>query len=189
MKKDPEVIRGDGERVVGHACRSCGLLYTTKHYHDSLERAAACCEPQDCPGCKKKMQKHYFLCSDCQKLKRLRAFQSKPDAVWDGSYPVCLFDEDRYFFHPDEVADYLADWHEDADSLDDFPEFEACSKLENRNFDVSELVEWDSDWGEIEDAEEINAHVDEWVEKHVPARYEGNGQRITNRIKELFYGG
>ena len=50
-----ERIHGDNDRLIGHSCRKCGLLYTTKQYRDDhQQRAETCCSEKPCPGCGKK---------------------------------------------------------------------------------------------------------------------------------------
>lgn len=171
-----ERIHGDNDRLIGHSCRKCGLLYTTKQYRDDhQQRAETCCSEKQCPGCGKKLEKYRTKCWACCQHDSLLKFAAKPEAVWDGKYPVALFNNDKYFFHEEELADYLAD-------IEDYPEIEACDEMGNRRFSVSEHVEWDDEHGDIGNENEIDDYVNKWIKDNVPPRYTGNGQRITEQV-------
>lgn len=173
-----ERIYGDNNRLIGYACRKCGILYTTKHYRDDhQQRAETCCSDKPCPVCGKTLEKYRTKCFACSQHERLMKFAAKPEEAWDGKYPVTLFDDDRYFFHDEELCDYLADIEPG-----DYPEIEACDEMANRNFSVSEHVEWDDDFGNIDGEKEIDDHVNKWIKDNVPPRYTGNGQRITSQV-------
>ena len=57
-------------------------------------------------------------CVPCHTKKRNEKFLSFPVGKWDGETPLCLFDDDKYFFGED-VLDFLADEPEDE-------EFQIC---------------------------------------------------------------
>lgn len=173
-----ERIYGDNNRLVGYACRKCGLLYTAKNYReDYQQRAETCCQDKPCPTCGKKLEKYRLKCFQCSQQERYSQFAAKPESVWDGKYPVTLFGDDKYFFHDEELSDYLADIEPE-----DYPEIEACDEMGNRCFSVSEHVEWDDEHGDIGNENDIDDYVNKWIKDNVPPRYIGNCERITEQV-------
>lgn len=176
-----ELIYGDGNRIVGHACKKCGLLYTAKqHPSDHEEKAMKCCQPNSCPKCQKSMEKYRLTCFDCMRAEMHAKFAAKPESAWDGEWPVVLYGDDRYFFDEHELADYIDELEEPCEL-----EFEACDKVNYRAFHVAEHVEWDDEHGDIPNEQEIDKHVNDWIKANVPPLYTGNGQRITSQVMKV----
>lgn len=180
MEIQPELIRGNNDRVIGHACGKCGLMFTVRQYGDQHKTLATqCCLDRFCPDCNKPMSRYYKRCSQCQADERRRKFQAKEETPWDGSFPVCLFDDDRYFFDIEALADYVEELEEG-----DFPELEACSPVNKRDFSISEHLEWDDDrFGSLPGEAEIDDLVNTWIREKTPPLYESNGRRITEQVK------
>lgn len=50
--------------------------------------------------------KGWTCCEACRKKARTARYQALPFAEWDGGTPLCLFEDDTYFFDADEVLDF-----------------------------------------------------------------------------------
>lgn len=170
----PEVIRGNNDRIVGHACGKCGTFYSAKGNTDHVERASTCCKPHVCQQCQGESEKWYTKCRNCIRLNRLEAWRLKPWTKWDGSFPVMTWDDDKYIWCEDELAEYLEE------HASDELEFEGCSPVVLRSFDVEEFLQDElREDSEIAGAEEFNDTVNAWISENFPKTYIGNGTRIT----------
>ncbi len=180
-KKPVETITGNGGRIVGTACGECGIFYSAKGNVDHVERAETCCKPHICKQCGGESQKWHTLCRGCAHLKRLGAWQAKPDTRWDGSFPVMVWNDDQYLFDEDQLLEYV---HELEGGWEDM-EVEACDPVVPRSFDVHQFLADDfAEDGEMEgDWNGFNDTVNDWIKKHFPKTYIGNGERITVDVR------
>lgn len=60
----------------------------------------------ECGGVAKK---GWVRCEDCQRKTANEDYSKLPYKEWDGDEPICLYNDDRYFFSEDELMDYLYD--------------------------------------------------------------------------------
>ncbi len=65
------------------------------------------CTHQLC-GCGAVIEKGRGRCRSCQGTKDMVTYHALPVEKWDGTTPLCVFNEERFFFGED-VLDYLAD--------------------------------------------------------------------------------
>lgn len=180
-RKPVETITGNGGRIVGSACGECGIFYSAKGNTDHVERAETCCKPHVCKECGKESERWHTLCRNCAYLKRLREWQAKPDTEWDGSFPVMLWDDDKYFFDEEYLLEYVDEQEGGWENI----EIEACDPVVPRPFDVHEFLQDDlSEDGEVEgDWNTFNDTVNSWIKEHFPKTYIGNGKRITSALR------
>lgn len=175
-----EVIRGNNERVVGYACRKCGILYTVKGGDDAEDRAFTCCAPYACSECKAETERYHTLCRSCSYTKRLNAFIAKGETPWDGKFPIVVWDSDKYLFDEEQLLEYIHEYG--------WTEFEGCDEVVPRSFEVHDYLsddlhedsEMEGDWREFDKT--VNA----WIVEHFPKHYEGNGQRITPGVEYAY---
>lgn len=59
-------------------CETCGAVYENRSY-----------------------------CSPCHQKKRQEQFLALPEEDWDGTGPVCLWDDDKYFWDEDSLVEYM----------------------------------------------------------------------------------
>lgn len=53
--------------------------------------------------------KGWIRCEECRRKSANENYLKLPYKEWDGDAPICLYDDDRYFFSEDELIDYLYD--------------------------------------------------------------------------------
>lgn len=59
--------------------------------------------------CGNEMQKGYTICERCLSKKAIERYDKMPFKDWDGETPLVLFNDDRYFFHEEDIEMYLED--------------------------------------------------------------------------------
>lgn len=69
------------------------------------------CTHQVC-ACGTVHEKSRSICDKCISKQRNERYLSMPVVEWDESTPVCVFDDDRYFFDVDSLLDWMADLKE-----------------------------------------------------------------------------
>ncbi len=63
-----------------------------------------------CSKCGAVMRKTWMtLCAVCKVASTKERYNKLEKRSWDGSNPVCTFDDDRYFYSPEEVEEYCYD--------------------------------------------------------------------------------
>lgn len=56
--------------------------------------------------CGHEAERHWLACSECRIKKDRERYFSYPVVEWDGSTPIVIFDDDRYFFSEDDLLEY-----------------------------------------------------------------------------------
>ena len=59
--------------------------------------------------CGKPAEKLRVKCEECWKAERDKRFASLEKKPWDGKTPLCIWDDDRYFWCEDDLFDYCFD--------------------------------------------------------------------------------
>lgn len=169
MAKTVEVIRWEDAAVevtaTGWACKKCGRWYGDG---ESGERAARyCCHndgPCQTPGCSNRANRRYTICRSCQEVNASERWAAMPRVAWDGETPICMFEDDRYFFHEDDLADWMDNNEIAPEQIrlvlcepDNGPVFDMADYLEEHLLEEYEL-----------DADAINATVNEWIRSNAP---------------------
>lgn len=54
-------------------------------------------------------KKGWLRCDDCIIKTRNENYTKLPYKEWDGKEPVCLYDDDKFFFDEESLTDYLYD--------------------------------------------------------------------------------
>lgn len=74
---------------------------------EHLARWAGCTHKRcDCGGI---MDRGYTRCLDCIADEDRKRWEALPAVEWDGDAPLCLFDDDHFFFSPWELLEYCED--------------------------------------------------------------------------------
>lgn len=76
--------------------------------------------------------KSWTKCDACIQKSRLKKFNSFPSQAWDESVPVCIFDDDKFFFSLSE----LEDWAEDEEIQIESMNFVICEPEPLRELDL-----------------------------------------------------
>ena len=59
--------------------------------------------------CGEEVSKNWIKCEKCRHKKDVEKFRALESREWDGKTPLCLYNDDRYFFSEDELYDYAED--------------------------------------------------------------------------------
>lgn len=159
----------------GWACKTC-----RRYYAEDEHLARWCCAkdlPCDTEGCQKRKTRGYTVCDSCRETLDLKRWLALPEVPWDGKTPLCLDDDDRYFFDADDLLEHVA---EHDLKLEDMrlviceergkPEFDMYEWLEDY---LAEGMEHEAGW------DSINEKVNAWISEHVPKVWEPSKQRPT----------
>jgi hypothetical protein len=161
----------------GWVCKICG------NFWGKDERMARyCCAkllPCQTKGCKGEMEKGWAFCKECREKKDEERYWKRPEKAWDGRVPLVEQDDDRYFFSPEDMDDYM---EENGLKLEDMRLVicEPCKKplfsmgdFLSGYFEATEESDFNEDPGKIEKA------VNDWIEEHVPVLWEHGKYRPT----------
>ena len=58
-----------------------------------------------------------YSCNKCAEKRMDDKYSKAPFKEWDGETPLCIFNDDTYFFSEDEIEDYLEENEIEADEL------------------------------------------------------------------------
>lgn len=176
--------------IVGWVCTHC------QRYHgnspNSEHFAKYCCAttlPCSEEGCTGRAEKHYTHCEACREKRDYARYLAKPRVEWDGVTPV-VTNSDEFFFDADSLACYLGDL--DPEELPHV-RLEIC-ETQSRTFDMNEFLEDvlpSEDYGAdpyLDDTEEINKTVNDWITAHEPISWLGSGKIPTNESIEKHTG-
>lgn len=56
--------------------------------------------------CGNEMKKGYGKCESCRRKKEQENYLNLPLVEWDGSTPLVIYNDDKYFFDESDIADY-----------------------------------------------------------------------------------
>lgn len=161
--------------IEGWICKTCRRFYGKE---EGAERTARfCCEKDHkCDSCDGRAKKSYIYCDPCIAKRAHERFLKVPVVEWDGETPLVTFDDDRYFFDADSLADWLAEEgikiedaklvlaEEDSPPLFKMSEF-LCDYLCDDNRD------------QLEPTDKIDKAVNRWIEKNTPTTWLPSNQR------------
>jgi len=161
--------------IVGWVCKTC-----RRYFGDDEHLARFCCAkdlPCDTDGCKGRKDRGYTMCDSCRGTMDLKRWLALPEVPWDGKLPLCLDDDDKYFFSEDDLLEYLAEHDLKAEDI----RLVICEKRRPPMFDMYEFLEdylaegqeSEADWDKISD------RVNAWIKKNVPDVWEPAKARPT----------
>jgi hypothetical protein len=169
--------------IEGWVCKTCQRFYGDG---DGAERAARWCCAADLKcatdGCEARVPKGgWTACDPCRDRLQRERWLKLPEVAWDGETPLCLHDDDRYFFGPEDLDNYIENHVVDGMKVEDLqlvicepdakPRFELCDVLQDY---LSEETETD-----VGDASEIEKTVNDWIEEHIPQMWVAGKTRPT----------
>ncbi len=67
--------------------------------------------------CGKPVEKSWTKCPECRRASAVKRFEAMPKKVWDGESPLCLFDDDCFFWSQDDLTDYCEESGHDPKDL------------------------------------------------------------------------
>lgn len=94
---------------------STGGFYGDKADSEYLARHEGCTHKKCECG---EIHQKYRLCTNCSEKQKIKRYESMKFKEWDEVTPVYSESEDRYFYNPDEIQEYLDDYpNDDGDSV------------------------------------------------------------------------
>lgn len=161
--------------ISGWVCKTC------RRFYGEEERIARyCCEKDHAcgtDGCTGRAEKPYIYCDPCSNKRDLERWLALPEVAWDGKTPLCLDDDDKYFFAPEELDDYLEEHELDVEDVRlvicekrKAPYFEMYSFLDDH---LAEDMATEANW------DDIDKKVNDWIFENVPDVWEGGKTRPT----------
>lgn len=158
----------------GWCCKSCD-----RYYGEEEHIARYCCAkdlPCNTPGCKGRAEKPYVCCKECLKKHDRERWLALPEVPWDGETPLCLFDDDHYFFSIEDLDDYL---EENKMEIEDV-QVVICEKADKPYFSITDfLCDYMPEDEDVDDADEIDKIVNDWIRDRVMETWEGSKTRPT----------
>ena len=158
----------------GWCCKSCD-----RYYGEEEHIARYCCAkdlPCNTPGCKGRAEKPYVCCKECLKKYDRERWLALPEIPWDGETPLCIHDDDTYFYSPEEIDDYLEDHDLKAEDI----RLVICEHVDKPEFDMSALLEdYLCEDQEVDNVAEIEKIVNKWIEDNVPEVWYPGKKRPT----------
>lgn len=191
------------ENIKGWACKVCGCFYGDG---PAGERAARYCHAKDKPcDCGGRHSKHYTYCDRCRAATRHEVWLKMQEVEWDGTTPLVDHDSDRYFFSPEDLADWLLELDFDYFGKQDNPGANAgetptdeqimavalenvrlclCREVPPPTFDLVDFLCDHDDEAEL-DAEglAVEKAVNDWVRKYREIYTEDNKRPSLESIK------
>ncbi len=129
-----------------------------------------------CP-CGRRMGKGWTKCGECRhKMDMERWDKAYASATpWEGG-PLCEYDGDRFLWDETAVGEYLFEWFENGNPLEDI-KLTHCKPANGSHFVMSEFLQDDLGEDVDLDEDEINAAVNKWISDHAPFSYFGDPSR------------
>lgn len=155
--------------IEGWVCKTCRTFYGK----GGEGSARYCCEKDHACGtkdCAGRARKPYTVCDLCRSKLDLERYLKLEVVEWDGEAPLCAWDDDKYFFDVDALADWLAEHNlklEDAQLV--IAENDGPPVFEMAEFLTDYLCEDNAD--QLEPTEKIDRIVNKWIERNTPATY------------------
>ncbi len=114
MNQGKEIVMYDSEQAAVYESRTLTGWWTPKDartgkpmfWGEDENMARYCgCTHKVC-ACGSIHSKAYTCCSGCRNKNMLERYHRLPETKWDGKTPLCLFDDDRYFYDEDDIFDF-----------------------------------------------------------------------------------
>ena len=108
-----KIIMFDSPEAATYRTDIKGWVSSDGRFYGGDERTARWggCTHQICK-CGKLHDKHRTICDSCYAKQRTEKYYALPVEKWDGETPLCLWDDDRFFFDEGSLLDWLADQEE-----------------------------------------------------------------------------
>ncbi len=167
-------------------CKVCNRFWG----NDERMARYCCSKNSECDDCGCEIPKHHCKCNSCEQKHQNERWSAKPEKVWNGEFPLHVWDDDKFFWSIEELADYLhdvdIDENEGETELDVLRslKFTSCRPTTPRAFCVSDL--FDDCLGEDQEPpenDELDKLVNDWIKSVLPVSWEPTGDRL--RVAEI----
>lgn len=133
----------------------------------------------DCGDCGIEFEKDYTyqkLCFSCRGKKEGERFQKLPLVEWDGTTPLMIWNDDRYFFDEDDIEQYC----EDNETTKDQLRLELCQQTSFGEINIGEQFQDDlhEDWEPDGELAELEGKLNDYLKKASTNTWVGSGKRV-----------
>lgn len=172
--------------VAGWQCVRC------KRFFFEESSARWCCHTdgpcKECGG--RNLNKSYRCCQACREKHedaRWHELLATKAVAWDGETPLCMYQDDKFFFSPDEVEEYLHDQNGDLEEGDPPRKLEdlqlcLCEASEPNEFELADFLSdhlpEDYEGGD-HGFDEIDKVVNDFIKSLAPLSYYGTNTPVT----------
>ncbi len=165
-QKLPYEQSAEQRTVTGWCCTFCDRWWGT----DEHMARYCCASDQPCEkGCGRRTTKGHRWCDECSEADKKVRFAALPRVEWDGKTPLCTWDNDKFFFHVEEIEYYLDDNEEL--KLEDL-QLVVCEPSRPRQFDIDDYLTdempEDCSASDLPGAKEAEKAVNDFIEKASP---------------------
>jgi len=107
--KEEKVIRYDSPEAAQFKTGIEGWVSSDGRFWGKDEHMARYtgCTHVLCQGCAAPVKKGWSHCEYCRSKRSTEKWAALPFMEWDGQKPVCLWNNDKYFFSEDDLIEYL----------------------------------------------------------------------------------
>jgi len=155
--------------IAGWVCKTCRRFFGDDATAETVARY--CCEKDhECgtKGCAGRAEKPYIYCDACLKQRAEARYMALPEVEWDGETPLCVFDDDTYFFDVDSLADDLAENETPLEKA----RLVLCEEDSKPHFSMDDFVsDYVGEHDGVDATNRIDLVVNRWIEKHVPTMW------------------
>ncbi len=175
MEKEEKIIMYDSPEAAKQVTLT-GWLSADNRFFGKDEHMArfSGCTHQKCE-CGSVMSRGYTKCEECRHKASQDRYLAYPVVEWDGKEPICIYDDDKYFFNYDDLMEYCGDNELEPEDL--------CLVLCKPNYFGSIHADY---WGDVlpEDGDlpaefekQLNT-LNEYIKTLPPASWSGDKKRI-----------
>jgi len=108
--KEEKEIMYESDEAATFKTDISGWISSTGRFWGKDERAARYDGSTHHIGeCGHKTERPYTRCSSCRDQMDIERYKSLPEIPWDGTTPLCLWNDDKYFFDEDDISQYCED--------------------------------------------------------------------------------
>lgn len=154
------------QTVTGWCCKKCSRFWGKDEH-----MARYCCSTsQPCDKeCGRRTTKGHRWCEECANDENAKRFAALPRVEWDGSTPLCTWDNDKFFFDVEQIEYYLED--NEGATLESL-QLVMCEPANPRPFDINdylyEEMPPDCAASDLPGAKEAEKAVNDFIEKSKP---------------------
>lgn len=168
--------------LTGWACVRCKRFFG--NYPDAEASARYCCHTEapckECGG-RNLRSRSYTCCDACGEKHRTERWLALPRVEWDGEAPLCLWDDDRFFWNADDLQSYV-----DGDDLeiDDPPRkledvrLVLAKPVKPREFEMADYLSDELPEDDDTDFNDIDQIVNDYI-AGLPRLYHGSGKAVS----------
>lgn len=150
-------------------------------YKDEHMARWAGCSHLKCE-CGNVMEKSWTKCKECRHKSAVERYNKLEFKEWDGTFPVCTWDGDKYFFDEDSLTDYMV---EDEDEPMKEIDLLYCEPIFYHNINADDYCdEAHEDWEPEQELKDAAKAFNEVISKLPPHSYNAGKTRTKYILSE-----